>query len=178
MTTVNTRRLRKPIGCSPCSQLQTIKTRPQILGYNPLSPYSEDDSTFANHLLCPRYAENDSTSAPPSPTELESFDVLDSIPWRRSYISLDIGAGEGGKYRAISKYYNRNRSRILAIIVMFILLVSGCALGAYLIMTRARSELREACIARSGAPNVDKCEQIKWAQCIVRNGFGFCEGYM
>lgn len=62
--------------------------------------------------------------------------------------------------------------------VTVVLLVSGCAFGAYLIVTRTRSELREQCIARGGADNADKCEQIKWAQCIAKNGLGFCEGYM
>jgi hypothetical protein len=50
----------------------------------PLSPYIDDDLALA-----PRYADRDMTSAPPSPASIQSFDILEAIPWRKSYISLD-----------------------------------------------------------------------------------------
>lgn len=107
----------------------------QTVGYKPLAPYSDDDTTFANNLLCPRYAENDLTSAPPSPASIESFDVLDSIPWRRSYISLDNGAGSG----RLRKQWKRHRAQAIALLLLFLLAMTGCGVGGYMAVRHGKS---------------------------------------
>ncbi|ORY19725.1 hypothetical protein BCR34DRAFT_448740, partial [Clohesyomyces aquaticus] len=60
---------------------------PRRAGYTPLSPYTDDDNALSNNLICPRYADSDPTSAPPSPASIESFDILDSVAWRRGHTS-------------------------------------------------------------------------------------------
>ncbi|KAH7078420.1 hypothetical protein FB567DRAFT_596019 [Paraphoma chrysanthemicola] len=116
-------------------RLQT--PRPNTAGYSPLPPYSDhEDSTFANNLLCPRYAENDPTSAPPSPASIESFDVLDSIPWRQSYISIDSGH-EGTRLR---RQWAKYRTRIFAVLLLLVLLVTGCAVSTYLALAHYQSK--------------------------------------
>jgi hypothetical protein len=106
------------------------------MGYRPVTPYSDDEITFANNLLCPRYAENDPTSAPPSPTAIESFDVLDSIPWRRSYIGLDDGAEARMQQRLMRKH----RAIFCALLAMSALLLTGCGVGGYLALKHASSK--------------------------------------
>ncbi|KAF1933839.1 uncharacterized protein M421DRAFT_28595, partial [Didymella exigua CBS 183.55] len=90
-------------------------SRPTSIGYMPLSPYIDDDTTFANNLLCPRYADQDPTSAPPSPASIQSFDILDSIAWRRSYISL-----ESETHRDCRKRWRKYRAQIIAIMLLLI----------------------------------------------------------
>ncbi|KAF1939109.1 hypothetical protein EJ02DRAFT_266233 [Clathrospora elynae] len=107
-------------------------SRPPTAGYRPLSPYTDDDTTFANNLLCPRYAECDPTYAPPSPASIESFDVLDNIPWRRSYIPLDSGERRGsGVCNRLRGRWLKNKSRGMTVLLLT-LVVSGCTLGGYL----------------------------------------------
>jgi hypothetical protein len=60
---------------------------PRNASYVPPPSYTDDESLFSNNDLCPRYADADPSSAPPSPASVESFDILESIPWRRSYIA-------------------------------------------------------------------------------------------
>lgn len=88
--------------------------------YQPLALYTDDDT-----LLCPRYAENDPTSAPPSPASIESFDILDSVPWRRSYISLDDNGAD------LSRRSRTRKAQITALVWVLTLLLTGCAVGGY-----------------------------------------------
>jgi hypothetical protein len=111
--------------------------RLDTVGYTPLAPYrDEDDTTFAHNTLCPRYAENDLTSAPPSPASIESFDVLDSIPWRRSYISL----GNQTDRNALSKRWRQQRARVIAVLLLFTLLCLGCGVTAFLAIQHSKNK--------------------------------------
>ncbi len=108
--------------------------RPSTGAYGPVLPYTDDDTAFANQTLCPRYAESDPTSAPPSPASVESFDILDNVPWRRSYISLDSGHG---RFQIQKRGTSRRRRSacIIAILLLFcMLLVAGCAFVVYLLL--------------------------------------------
>lgn len=93
----------------------------------PLSPYIDDETTIADNLLCPRYADQDPTSAPPSPASIQSFDILESIPWRRSYISLDYDTERN--YR---KRWRKYRAQIVAVMLLFILSTTALTLGVFL----------------------------------------------
>jgi hypothetical protein len=106
-------------------------------GYTPLAPYSDaNDTTFAHNTLCPRYAENDLTSAPPSPASIESFDVLDSIPWRRSYISL----GNETDRSALSRRRRRHRARAIAVLLLLTLLCLGCGVGVSIALQHSQNK--------------------------------------
>lgn len=167
MALVSSRRLCYPISACSYSLSQTLNSRPVTAGYLPLAPYTDEDTTFANHVLCPRYAENDPTSAPPSPASLESFDILDSIPWRRSYISLDTPAGESSTFRhALANRWRKHRARVIAITLLLALLLTGCTLAAYI---TSQTHLTTQCLARNGG---EKCKQAQWAKCIAHNGLG------
>lgn len=97
----------------------------------PLATFrDEEDATFT---LCPRYAENDPTSAPPSPASIESFD-MDSIPWRRSYIPLD-GDTENSRLRM---RFRRQKIRISVLLFLFALTVLGAGISAYLAVKHGR----------------------------------------
>ncbi|KAF2030311.1 hypothetical protein EK21DRAFT_38754, partial [Setomelanomma holmii] len=105
--------------------------------YKSLSSYSDhEDAIVANSLLCPRYAENDPTSAPPSPASIESFDILDSIPWRRSYISSDSGP-DG---RRLARQWKKQRMRVIVASLLLALLVTGCTISAYLAVKHEKSK--------------------------------------
>jgi hypothetical protein len=107
------------------------------LNYKPLTPYSDsDESVFANTTLCPRYAENDLTSAPPSPASIESFHVLDSIPWRRSYISLDT-ATEHAKLRM---RWKKQQIRVIVLFLVVAALGVGCVVAAYMAVKHGKSK--------------------------------------
>jgi hypothetical protein len=111
--------------------------RSDTVGYEPLIPYSDDnDTTFASNALCPRYAENDPTSAPPSPASVTSFDILDSTPWRRSYIPL---GNETDSNRLHMRWRGR-RSRIIVLLLLFTTLVVGCAVGGYMAVKHRKSK--------------------------------------
>jgi hypothetical protein len=97
-----------------------------------LTPYTDDD----DHLLCPRYAENDPTSAPPSPASIESFGIMDSIPWRRSYISLDDSA-------VATRLHQRRRARrtrVIALSLLMSLSVVAVSSGGYLALQHGKSK--------------------------------------
>ncbi|KAH8710185.1 hypothetical protein GQ44DRAFT_436661 [Phaeosphaeriaceae sp. PMI808] len=114
---------------------------PETVGYGLLTPYSDNDTTFANNVLCPRYAENDPTSAPPSPASIESFDILDSIPWRRSYISLDNTVAESGRCIALRRRWRMYRAHFTAFFLLFTLLVAGCSVSGYLAVKQTKQEM-------------------------------------
>jgi hypothetical protein len=103
------------------SQLDNIR-------YQPLALYTDDDT-----LLCPRYAENDPTSAPPSPASIESFDILDSIPWRQSYISLDNSAGQSRRWRMC-------KAQLTALVLLLTLLLSGSSVGGYVAVKHGKNK--------------------------------------
>ncbi|KAA8615036.1 hypothetical protein PtrSN002B_003965 [Pyrenophora tritici-repentis] len=109
--------------------LSITTTGPSLGAYSLLSPYSDDDTAFAHNTLCPRYAELDPTSAPPSPASIESFEILDSIPWRRGYISLDTPARRGST--TLLERWMRNKLRAIAMLFLVALAVAGCILGGY-----------------------------------------------
>jgi hypothetical protein len=147
-------------------------SRPQAGGYIAL-PYSDDNSpssALSNaNLLCPRYAENDTSSAPPSPASIESFDILDSIAWRRGYTSHASGARP-------RRWRNRkHRAHIIAIAVVFALFLIGCSVGAYAAIRHEAVKTRETCLTREGG---ERCDDAAWARCIASNGVGYCEGVM
>jgi hypothetical protein len=102
------------------------------------SQYSDDEIAFANDILCPRYAENDPTSAPPSPASIESFDVLESIPWRRSYVGLD-----GSANIRQSQQLRTRRRRVMILSSLVAVLVLGCGIGGYLAIRQKNDEFRK-----------------------------------
>ena len=143
------------------------------MGYIPLTPYIDDESTLANNLLCPRYAENDATSAPPSPASIESFDILDSVAWRQGHFwhhSRDAKARACG---ALGSRWQKNRSQIICAILLLLLLVAGCVVGSTIAWRYQNTKLREDCTRREGGK---RCEEISWAKCVAMNGVGYCEG--
>ncbi|KAH6878265.1 hypothetical protein BKA58DRAFT_435968 [Alternaria rosae] len=107
-------------------------------GYKLLSPYTDDDTTFAHNTLCPRYAESDPTSAPPSPASVESFEILDSIPWRRGYIALDNHGRQSGN--TLRSRWMRNKVRAMVLLLLLTLLVAGCVLGGYMTIKHGKSK--------------------------------------
>jgi hypothetical protein len=151
-------------------------SRPQAVGYKPLSvsPYSDNENELSNNLLCPRYAENDTSSAPPSPASIESFDILDSIAWRRGYTSYDSGV-KARSCDGLRKRWRKNRAQIIAMLLVFTLFLVGCAVGGYLAVRHDGVRTKDTCVAREGG---DRCEDPVWARCIALNGVGYCEGIM
>ena len=151
-------------------------SRPQAAGYKPLalSPYSDNENELSNNLLCPRYAENDTSSAPPSPASIESFDILDSIAWRRGYTSHGSGA-KPAACEALRKRWRKNRAQMIALLLVLALFLIGCSVGGYLALRHVSVRTKETCIAREGG---DRCADAAWAQCIALNGVGYCEGVM
>ncbi|CAO2657322.1 Nn.00g034480.m01.CDS01 [Neocucurbitaria sp. VM-36] len=117
-------------------------SRPTLAGYTPFSPYTDDPTIFANNVLCPRYAESDPTSAPPSPASIESFDVLDNTPWRRSYISLDSRGSQSNTIETLLQRWKKNRARIIVVLLLSTLLVTGSTLGGYFAVAHEKEKLR------------------------------------
>jgi hypothetical protein len=151
-------------------------SRPQTGGYIAL-PYSDNNSpssALSNaNLLCPRYAEDDNTSAPPSPASIESFDILDSIAWRRGYTSHGLGARP---HRCCASWRNqKHRGLMIALAVVLALFLVGCSVGAYAAIRHEAARTRETCLAREGG---ERCNDAAWARCIAGNGVGYCEGVM
>ncbi|KAF2192724.1 hypothetical protein K469DRAFT_717313 [Zopfia rhizophila CBS 207.26] len=104
----------------------------------PVSPYTDDDSALSNNLICPRYADSDSSSAPPSPASIESFDILDSVAWRRSHTSY---SSQGKRVRAsdiLSLKWRKNKPEIMYIVLIFTLLLAGCFTGGYFVVKQER----------------------------------------
>lgn len=135
----------------------------------PLSPYI-DDQTFANNVLCPRYADQDLTSAPPSPASIQSFDILESVPWRKSYVSLDTDT-----HRDYRNRWRKYRAQIIAIMLLLILSSTALTLGISLAVQHSRGQLRSTCHSRYGG---DRCAEPAWARCVIREGLGYCQGVM
>lgn len=121
MDLVSTKRLSRPINASP----QLTAQDPQPAAQTPRIPYIDAATTFTDTLLCPRYAESDPSSAPPSPASVESFDVLDNVPWRRSYISLDCGERQVGLRRRST---TRRACRVAGL-VLGVFVLNGCMVG-------------------------------------------------
>ncbi|EMD65776.1 hypothetical protein COCSADRAFT_61289, partial [Bipolaris sorokiniana ND90Pr] len=90
-------------------------------GYRIFSPYTDDDTAFANNTLCPRYAECDPTSAPPSPASIESLEIFDNIPWRRDYIALDPRTR--ARRNRLRAGWMQNKLRATIVIVLLLLAV-------------------------------------------------------
>lgn len=153
---------------------QTNYEQPPSLKSLPLPPYAGDD-TPSNTLICPHYAESDCSTAAPSPSTIESFDVLDSIPWRRSYISLDAKTGRPRFSEALRVRWRENKRRIIIIVLLFTVLVAGSFAAGSLAVERSRGHTREACRKRGDG---SLCEDVRWAKCVSTNGLGFCEGAM
>ncbi|KZM19860.1 uncharacterized protein EKO05_0004125 [Ascochyta rabiei] len=145
-------------------------SRPTSVGYMPLSPYIDDETTFANNVLCPRYADQDPTSALPSPASIQSFDILESIPWRRSYISLDSGTEM--QYR---KRWREYRAQIVVVALLLILSTTALTLGISLAIQHSNKQLQSTCLSHHGG---DRCADPTWARCVVRDGPGYCQGVM
>lgn len=150
-------------------------SKPKMAGYKPLSPYTDDENALSNNLLCPRYAESDSSSAPPSPASIESFDILDSIAWRRGYTSHNSKDVRSRACGFLRSRWKKNRAHMIAILLLFLLLVAACTTGGILAVRHKRVQTRAACYTRAGGA---RCEQPTWAKCIATNGLGFCEGIM
>lgn len=136
----------------------------------PLSPYIDDDTMFANNALCPRYADQDLTSAPPSPASIQSFDILESIPWRRSYIALNSDTERNYRER-----WRKYRVQIVVIMLLLTLSTTALTLGISLAIQHSNKQLRSTCLSRYGG---DKCADPTWARCIIREGLGYCEGVL
>jgi hypothetical protein len=146
---VSTERLRHPVNAFTDLPHQTTIT-PSISRLATAPPYSDHSTSISRNLMCP---DSDTTSAPPSPASIESFDVLDNIPWRRSYISLDAGPSEYGSYAAMRK---KQRARMAAVLLLCVLVAIGCGVGGYLaIKHMSDMKLKQTCYARNGG---DGCE--------------------
>jgi hypothetical protein len=53
---------------------------------------------------------------------------LDSIPWRRSYISL----GNETDNKKLSRRWKRHRARAIVLLLLFTVLSLGCGVGGYI----------------------------------------------
>ena len=131
----------------------------------PSSPYIDDDLALA-----PRYADRDMTSAPPSPASIQSFDILEAIPWRKSYISLDTDTGHN-----YQKRWRKYRLQILVAMLLLILSTTALSLGITLAVHHSNKQLQSTCLSRYGG---DRCADPAWARCIIRDGLGYCQGVM
>ncbi|KAF1966893.1 hypothetical protein BU23DRAFT_378640, partial [Bimuria novae-zelandiae CBS 107.79] len=100
----------------------------------PFSPYLDDTGALSNSIICPRYAESDISDTPTSPASIESFDILDSIAWRRGYMSHDTGDGRRKAIDVLRRRWRKNRARIVAVILLFTLFVVGCAVGGWAVV--------------------------------------------
>ncbi|KAF2270847.1 hypothetical protein CC78DRAFT_610903 [Lojkania enalia] len=148
-------------------------SRSKFADYIPLSPYADNEGTLPNNIICPRYADCDASSAPPSPASIESFDILDSVAWRRGHISHRDIEGKVSTYDALASSWNNKKSRMIGILLLFILLGAGCSAGAYLVVRHKKGGIQDECARRQGR---DRCTETTWAKCVARNGVGYCEG--
>ncbi|KAL6703789.1 hypothetical protein ACN47E_009088 [Coniothyrium glycines] len=119
-------------GLASMASMLFTTAKPASRRYHPILPYTEDDNETAANFLCPRYAEADPTSAPPSPASLESFDILDNIPWRQSYISLSAPSFRDAQLK-------RPRARLLvAVLLVLFLLALGCSIAGFIAVKRTK----------------------------------------
>lgn len=108
--------------------------------------------------------------------------MLDSVAWRRGHAYAYGWASHGaeGKARnwncdAVRKRWRKNRAHIIALLLVFLLLVLGCVLGAVFALRYEGDRTVGVCLERGGA---ERCVESAWAQCIARNGVGYCEGVL
>ncbi|EUC34186.1 hypothetical protein COCCADRAFT_36139 [Bipolaris zeicola 26-R-13] len=118
----------------------TATSTPTGGGYRIFSPYTDDDTAFANNTLCPRYAECDPTSAPPSPASIESLEIFDSIPWRRDYIALDPRTRARHSRLRAGWMQNKVRATIVLVLLLLAVLAAGTALVLYLSVVHGKSK--------------------------------------
>ncbi|CAI6335709.1 unnamed protein product [Periconia digitata] len=169
-------------------------SRPPSAAHNPLSPYnhhhqlhsqSSSPTLLTTNLLFP---ETDSSStrtrdlsSPPSPTaSIESFDILDSIAWRRGHDHYSHHNSRGSR-RTCNVFGRRwSRAHVIAVLLFFALFLVGCVVGGW---AAARWEkdgrVRKECVRRGGGG--ERCwgkGEWAWAQCVAGNGVGFCEGML
>ncbi|KAF2007220.1 hypothetical protein P154DRAFT_516992 [Amniculicola lignicola CBS 123094] len=149
--------------------------KPNSAHYNLLSPYTDSDPSLSNTLICPRYADADPSSAPPSPASIESFDVLDSVAWRRSHTTYIPHVDKVRCCNNLGKTWRQRKGQVMALGMLLTLLLLVCSLGGYFAVRHERGKIREACYKREGG---DKCTEFEWARCVVRNGKGYCEGVL
>ncbi|KAF2703878.1 hypothetical protein K504DRAFT_507401 [Pleomassaria siparia CBS 279.74] len=148
---------------------------PKSLFYTP-TPFAytdDDDNALANNLLCPRYAENDSSSAPPSPASIESFDILDSVAWRQGHSSYNSRGGQVRACAILGSRWRDNKARILWILLLMVLLAAGGVVAGMSAWRHQRASARDECVRREGG---ERCREITWAKCVAVNGVGYCEG--
>ncbi|KAF2643482.1 hypothetical protein P280DRAFT_254183 [Massarina eburnea CBS 473.64] len=151
-------------------------SRPTAL-YTPLSPYRDSASpmSLSSNLLCPE-RENTRSSSPPSPASVESFDILDSIAWRRGYTSYDTHDVRTRAYDVLEKRWKRSRGQIIVALLLFVLFVVGCSVGGWAAIRYEKGQLVDACAKREGG---ERCNSDNtWAKCVATNGVGYCEGIM
>jgi hypothetical protein len=113
---------------------------PRNAGYAPPPSYTDEDTIFSNNDLCPRYADADPSSAPPSPASVESFDILESIPWRRSYIAPGYRQSRARPCEALRARCKKNRALAVATALLVMLIIVGTTTVAYLALRDAKSK--------------------------------------
>jgi len=106
------------------------------LGQKSIPRYYDDETAFAHSVLCPRYAENDPAFAPPSPASIESFDALDSVPWRGSYIGSEASVHTG-----LQKRCKSSRGKQITILLLLACLVTGCGVITFLMVKHGRPQM-------------------------------------
>ncbi|KAH7127040.1 hypothetical protein B0J11DRAFT_505751 [Dendryphion nanum] len=165
-----------------------IPMSPSPFPSHPASLYTTtgtNEPSSPKTLLYPRYADADSSSAPPSPASMESFDILDAGgAWRRGGGGMD---GEGYDSRARAKRW-RKTWWIVLFLILGALVLGGGLLGAGFgekwkgnngnsADGMSREEVRRECERRGGGE--EKCSSdVEWAGCVVRSGVGYCEGVL
>ncbi|KAK7188673.1 hypothetical protein DPSP01_013302 [Paraphaeosphaeria sporulosa] len=156
--------------------LSLSPSRPKAASYTPVpfSPYSDDNAAVSNNVQ-PRYAESIVSDTPTSPASIESFDILDSIAWRRGYTSYETHESRQRAYEVLRKKWRKNRALIIAILLLFTLFVAGCAIGGWAVVRHESMRAKEACLAREGG---ERCNDPAWSKCVAINGTGYCSGVM
>ncbi|KAL5390129.1 hypothetical protein PMIN06_001497 [Paraphaeosphaeria minitans] len=157
--------------------LSLSPSMPKAASYMPVpfSPYSDDEAALSNTILQPHYAESIVSDTPTSPASIESFDILDSIAWRRGYTSYETHEGRSRAYEVLRKRGRKNRAQIIATLLLFTLFIAGCAIGGWAVVQHQGTQAREACLAREGG---ERCNDPAWAKCVAINGAGYCLGVM
>ncbi|KAF1959005.1 hypothetical protein CC80DRAFT_546322 [Byssothecium circinans] len=151
-------------------------SHPSTALYTPLTPYLDTTSptSLSNNILYPE-EESTRSSSPPSPASIESFDILDSIAWRRGHTSWDPQTVRTRACDVLRKRWKRNRGQIIAVLILLLLVLVGCSVGGWAAVRRGKGRVGEVCVKREGG---ERCGEGKWAECVARNGRGYCEGVM
>jgi hypothetical protein len=122
---------------------------PRNASYVPPPSYTDDESLFSNNDLCPRYADADPSSAPPSPASVESFDILESIPWRRSYIapgSYTHSTRRASPREILLARWKQSRVRVVGVgvvattLLVLLLILVGITAAGHLALHDAKSK--------------------------------------